>query len=71
MTIITIVIIFLALCFLSIIVRVRILGENVVIVPTDWIHTRSLPEEFEIGIDVYQYLGFINPKAVATFVVNK
>ena len=69
--IIVVVIISLVLYFLSILFVSRILRENVVIVLAHWICTRSLVEEFRIGVDIHQCLGFVNPKAVATFVVNK
>jgi hypothetical protein len=69
--IIAVVIIFLALCFLPIVVEVWILWEDVVIVPVHSIYPQSLAEEFGIGVDVHQCLGFVNPKVVATFVANK
>jgi hypothetical protein len=43
-TTITIVIISLTLCFFPVVVRIRILGENIVVIPTDRICPRFLPQ---------------------------
>lgn len=68
---INVIVISLVFYFLPIVVEVQIHQEYVVIVPTNWICILSLMKEFGIGVDVHQCLGFVDPKMVATFIMNK